>query len=144
MQCLWRCWQPCILLASPTSARTDFNSQPKLVLIYRPRKGERLSWPEQMWVNNLLKVITRQPSDTTGIQTWATRSWKRCANHSATAPHHMCRIPSRNSWLWPTTNTVQKQVPTASFQCAPNQSRIAAAILTNHNRVSLNSPLSWL
>ena len=86
MQCLWRRWQPCILLASPTSARKDFNPQPKLVLIYRPRKGERLSWPEQMWVNNLPKVITRQPSDTTGIWTWATRSWNRCANHSATAP----------------------------------------------------------
>ena len=84
MQCLWRRWQPCILLASPTSARKDFNPQSKLVLIYRPRKGERLSWPEQMWVNNLPKVITRQPSDTTGIRTWATRSWNRCANHSAT------------------------------------------------------------
>jgi len=34
-----------ILIASPTSARKDFDPQPKLVLIYRPRK-ERLSWPE--------------------------------------------------------------------------------------------------
>ena len=92
MQCLWRRWQPCILLANPTSARKDFNPQPKLVLIYRPRKGERLSWPEQMWVNNLPKVNTRQPSNTTGIRTWATRSWNRCANHSATTPMNMDSI----------------------------------------------------
>jgi len=32
-----------ILIASPTSARMDFEPQPKLVLIYRPRKDERLS-----------------------------------------------------------------------------------------------------
>jgi len=35
-----------ILIANPTSARKDFDPQPKLVLIYRPRKDERLSWPE--------------------------------------------------------------------------------------------------
>ena len=52
MQCLWRRWQPCKLLASPTSVRKDFNPQPKLVLMYRPRKGERLSLPEQMSVVN--------------------------------------------------------------------------------------------
>jgi len=32
-----------ILIASPTSARRDFDPQPKLVLIYRPRRDERLS-----------------------------------------------------------------------------------------------------
>jgi len=35
-----------ILIASPTSARKDFDPQLKLVLIYRPQKYERLSWPE--------------------------------------------------------------------------------------------------
>ena len=48
-----------ILFASPTSARQDFNPQPKLVLIYRPHEDERLSWPEQMKVHNLLKVVTK-------------------------------------------------------------------------------------
>jgi len=45
----------------------DFDPQPKLVLIYRPRKDEMLKWPEWMWVNNLLKVITRRKSGTAGI-----------------------------------------------------------------------------
>jgi len=35
-----------VLIASPTSARKDLDPQLKLLLIYRPRKDERLSWPE--------------------------------------------------------------------------------------------------
>jgi hypothetical protein len=47
-----------MLFASPTSEQQDYNPQPKLVLIYRPHDDERLSWPNQMWVNFLLKEIT--------------------------------------------------------------------------------------
>jgi len=49
-----------ILIASPESAPKDFDPLPKLVLIYRPRKDERLSWPKQMCVSYLLEVITRR------------------------------------------------------------------------------------
>ena len=80
-------------LAPQVHGRTLTPFLTKLVLIYRHQKGGRLSWPEQMRVNNLPKVITRQPSDTTGIRTWATRSWNRCGNHLATAPP-MCILPS--------------------------------------------------
>jgi len=35
--------------------------------VYWPRKDEKLSWPELLRVNNLLKVITRKLSGTAGI-----------------------------------------------------------------------------
>jgi len=46
-----------ILIASPTSARKDFDPQTKLILIYRPRKDERLSWPARYYSNIKLKQI---------------------------------------------------------------------------------------
>jgi len=41
-----RVLEPHILIASPKNARKDFDPQPKLVLINRQQKDERLRWPE--------------------------------------------------------------------------------------------------
>jgi len=39
-----------------------------ILIIYRNRKDERLSWPEQLPLNKLLKVITRRLSGTAGFE----------------------------------------------------------------------------
>jgi len=52
-----------ILIASPTSARQDFDPQPQLVLIYRPRTLERPScnvwftWPISFWVLQIRNLV---------------------------------------------------------------------------------------
>jgi hypothetical protein len=48
--------QPIVNTVTPAVART-FDSQPKLVPIYRPRNDERLGWPEPMRVDNLLQDV---------------------------------------------------------------------------------------
>jgi len=39
--------------------------------IYGPQEDKKLSWPEMMRVNNLIKVIMRQQSGNVGIWTCA-------------------------------------------------------------------------
>ena len=60
MRCLRRHWQPRILLASPTSAHSDLWLPAEAGTNLSTLWGdERLSWPEQMKVHNLPKVVTR-------------------------------------------------------------------------------------
>jgi len=54
----------------PVAIRRTFNPQLKLLLIYQRWKVERLSWSEQMWVINLLKVIICRKSGTARIWTF--------------------------------------------------------------------------
>jgi len=93
---IWRLWTSQIYLyrlqtfhgasRRPSAVRRTFNTQPKLAQIYWQRKGEALSWPDSMRVNNLLKEITRQKVAMLGFET-DPRSTNRNANHSANAPH---------------------------------------------------------
>jgi hypothetical protein len=70
----------------PAAVRRAFNSQPNLVLIYRPWKDERFSWLERMRVNNLLVIISAGQVAPPVFEPANYRFRSRRSNHSATAP----------------------------------------------------------
>ena len=51
--------------------------QPKLLLPYRSRKDEWLSWPAKAWMNYSLKLFTRRSSTPARIRSWEPYLWQR-------------------------------------------------------------------
>ena len=56
-------------IQAPCSRTKDFEPLAEAGTNLSTREDERLSWPEYLRVNNLLKVITRRPSGAAGIRT---------------------------------------------------------------------------
>jgi len=110
------------------------------VLIFRPQKDEWLSWLQEMWVNNLLKVIMLQKVVVLGSEPVTYRSRNRHADHSAIVPHSLtvhkcpCRL-CRHCVLLCCDNLKNCSLLIFSF---------AKSILYVYHISSGSSPFYWL